>query len=249
MDNHFHLIIKSESAIDYSEEDITKRVNILSKGKIVPHLKRLDLIDKLSNISEYMKSIKETFSRWYNKRNNRTGYFWGDRFKSIILEKKAAVSHCLAYIDLNPVRANIVDIPEDYKWNSVYARVNNTKIASNLYFTGLFDEFLITFKKALLLYRKFLYAVGAVKKTLKGSIPLNKAFQNKDLEFKRPHYDHSTKKIRHFSDGCILGSKEFIGKMYSRFAGKGIYKKDRKVYKTPLPDDIVSLQRLKNIPA
>ncbi len=248
MDNHFHIIIKSESSVDYLEEDVNQRVSIITKGKEISHLKKVEVIDKLGNISEYMKSIKETFSRWYNRRKDRTGYFWGDRFKSILLEKKAALSHCLAYIDLNPVRARIVEKPEDYRWNSVYARVCQTNISHRMYFVGLFDEAAYSFKKALLFYRQFLYAVGSIKKSLKGSISVKNATEAKELGF--VHFaskDVLISNVRHFTHGCVVGSKEFVTRMYGQFAGKGIYKKDRKVYSTGISENVVSLQRVRII--
>ncbi len=248
MDNHFHLIIKSENSMNYSDDEIEKRVSVLTQGKELSHLKKLEIIDRLSDISYYMKSIKETFSRWYNKQKNRTGYFWGSRFKSILLEKKAALTHCLAYIDLNPVRARIVERLEDYRWCSVYARVNNTDISDILYFTGIFDDFNISIKKVLLLYRKFLYAVGSIKKGIKGSISKVTAKEEIDLGFKIPVKTTRLVRSRYLTHGCVIGSKEFVSKMYNQFAGKGIYKKDRKSYTTNINNEIVSLQRVRNIP-
>jgi hypothetical protein len=49
-----------------------------------------------------VREIKVGFTRYYNKRHNRRGYFWGDRFKSLIVEKGETLINCLAYIDLNP---------------------------------------------------------------------------------------------------------------------------------------------------
>jgi len=45
------------------------------------------LREKLSNLSEFVREIKVVFTRYYNKRHNRRGYFWGDWFKSVIVEK------------------------------------------------------------------------------------------------------------------------------------------------------------------
>ena len=64
--------------------------------------------EKLSNLSEFAREIKVGFARYYNKLHNRRGYFWGDRFKSVIVEKGKSLINCLAYIDLNPLRAGIV---------------------------------------------------------------------------------------------------------------------------------------------
>ena len=49
-----------------------------------------------------MRDIKVNFSRFYNRRHNRRGYFWGDRFKSVIVDRGETLVNCLAYIDLNP---------------------------------------------------------------------------------------------------------------------------------------------------
>jgi len=64
--------------------------------------------EKCSNLSELIREIKQRFSKFYNKRHNRRGTLWGERFKSVIVEDGATLINCLAYIDLNPVRAGIV---------------------------------------------------------------------------------------------------------------------------------------------
>ncbi|MGD9065364.1 MAG: hypothetical protein PVI42_14660 [Desulfobacterales bacterium] len=74
---------------------------------------------RLSSLSEFVREIKVGFARFYNKRHNRRGYFWGDRFKSVIVEKGETLINCLAYIDLNPLRAGLVNRPEEYRWNSL----------------------------------------------------------------------------------------------------------------------------------
>ena len=56
------------------------------------------LREKLTSLSEFVREIKVGFTRYYNKRHNRRGYFWGDRFKSVIVEKGETLINCLAYI-------------------------------------------------------------------------------------------------------------------------------------------------------
>jgi hypothetical protein len=87
----------------FTDEDIKKRYEsfygddrIFAAGGI-PSLR-----EKLSNLSEFIREIKVGFTRYYNKRHHRRGYFWGDRFKSVIVEKGETLIKCLAYIDLNP---------------------------------------------------------------------------------------------------------------------------------------------------
>ena len=111
-----------------SDENIQKRFERfygdsrdLTQGQI-PYLR-----EKLSSLSEFMREIKVGFARYYNRRHNRRGYFWGDRFKSVIVDKGETLVNCLAYIDLNPLRAGLVDRPEDYRWNSLgyHVQTNN----------------------------------------------------------------------------------------------------------------------------
>jgi len=250
MDNHFHILVKSESYKEFTHSTISDRLSILCPGKKLSHPETRKALDKLGNISEYMKSIKETFSRWYNKTHNRTGYFWGDRFKSVIVEQKAALAHCLAYIDLNPIRAKIVERPEKYRWSSIYARMNNTPLSKQMSFVGIFDDPSLTKKRALLLYRKFMYACGAVDKgATKGVISQKVALQEKELGFTVPAHAALCGRVRYFTDGCVIGSKTFVSKMYGLFRGRGLYKKNEDMYDAGFSPGILSIQRLKSCSA
>jgi putative transposase len=108
MDNHFHLLVKMFPEHRFTDEEIRKRFEkfygdsrIFAKGQI-PYLR-----EKLSSLSEFIREIKVGFARYYNRRHNRRGYFWGDRFKSVIVDKGETLINCLAYIDLNPLRAGM----------------------------------------------------------------------------------------------------------------------------------------------
>jgi hypothetical protein len=52
---------------------------------------------KWGNLSEYVKDIKQNFSRYYNKNHERKGYFWSDRFKSVLVEDGDTLINLLAY--------------------------------------------------------------------------------------------------------------------------------------------------------
>ncbi len=120
MSNHFHLLLRMMPEKSISDEDVKKHYERLyGKDKIlidgqIPFLKH-----KWASLSEFGKELKQTFSRYYNKGHNRRGFFWGGRFKSLIVEKGETLINCLAYIDLNPVRAGLVSKPEEYRWNSI----------------------------------------------------------------------------------------------------------------------------------
>ena len=87
MGNHFHLLVKMFPEDQITDEDLQKRFEKFygdsrSFAGQIPYLR-----EKLSNLSEFMREIKVGFARYYNRRHNRRGYFWGDRFKSVIVDK------------------------------------------------------------------------------------------------------------------------------------------------------------------
>ena len=73
---------------------------------------------RMHDLSEFMRTLLLRFSRWFNKRHERTGALWESRFKSILVEEGVASKTMAAYIDLNPVRAGMVPDPANYRWSS-----------------------------------------------------------------------------------------------------------------------------------
>ena len=65
-----------------------------------------------------MKGLLQRFTQWFNRKHSRTGRLWEDRFKSLIVEAGVAARTISAYIDLNPVRAGMVEDPAEYRWSS-----------------------------------------------------------------------------------------------------------------------------------
>ena len=71
----------------------------------------------MCDLSTFVKELKQRFSRWYNKQTGRKGTLWEERFKSVLIEDSDyALSTITAYIDLNAVRAGMVDDPKDYRF-------------------------------------------------------------------------------------------------------------------------------------
>jgi len=75
------------------------------------------------SLAEVMKGINLSYAQYYKGRYKHIGHFWQDRYKSIIIGKDAYLLACGSYVELNPVRAKVVNDPKDYKWSSynVYA--------------------------------------------------------------------------------------------------------------------------------
>jgi putative transposase len=63
----------------------------------------------MGDVSVFMRELKQRFAIWYNHKHRNQGTIWSDRFKSVIVEpSREAMSKVAAYIDLNPVRAELV---------------------------------------------------------------------------------------------------------------------------------------------
>lgn len=77
-------------------------------------------------ISTLMKTIAARQTRYANKRLERSGTLWEGRFKASIIDTDRYLLACMRYVDLNPVRAAIVDTPQSYKWSSYRTHVGLT---------------------------------------------------------------------------------------------------------------------------
>jgi putative transposase len=72
-------------------------------------------------ISSMMQSLGRQYVRYFNYTYKRTGTLWEGRFKSCVIDVENYLLICQRYIELNPVRANMVSRPEDYMWSSYSA--------------------------------------------------------------------------------------------------------------------------------
>jgi putative transposase len=88
-----------------------------------------------ANIHRVMQFINSMVAREYNKRHNRSGHLWGDRYKSTIIENDEYLQKCAVYIYMNPVRAGIVNHPKDYLPSTYHFYAFNKEI--ELYVNGL----------------------------------------------------------------------------------------------------------------
>jgi len=73
---------------------------------------------RMHDLSEFMKTLLQRFTRWHNNRAKRCGNLWEETFKSVVVEDGLASKTIAAYIDLNPVRAGMVQDPAEYRWSS-----------------------------------------------------------------------------------------------------------------------------------
>jgi hypothetical protein len=67
------------------------------------------------DLSQFMKTLKQRFTRWFNRTPSRKGTLWEERFQSVLVEDGHAARTMAASIDLNPARAGTAEDPKDYR--------------------------------------------------------------------------------------------------------------------------------------
>jgi len=177
---------------------------------------------RMHDLSEFMKSLVQRFTQWHNRRNQRKGNLWEDAFRSTVVEPGIAARMVATYIDLNPVRAGIVNDPGDYPWCSHGEAAGGSKhhkkpTPANLRARGG-------------LVRAFFAHEGAHpdpkrwKECQKIQRPwIDQAIQK--LQSRRqgqptsPCEDHSpgsalAVRIRHFSEGIAIGGRDFLDEFF-----------------------------------
>ncbi len=142
MSNHIHIVCQlcPEQIESLSDREVVSRWRSLYQGSLLVQkwLKGELLIEaeqalvneaiteyrqRLSNISWFMKCLNEPIARQANKEDGCTGHFWEARYKSQPLLTEEALLSCMAYVDLNPVRANMAQSPENSDYTSIKERI------------------------------------------------------------------------------------------------------------------------------
>ena len=142
MSNHVHAVVRMlpEGASAWSAREVVERwLSVFGKNAdrmavnghrdpIIEHLAQdaawvTERRARLADLSWFMRAFKEPIARRANAEEDCSGRFWEGRYVSVPLLDHAAVVACMAYVDLNPVRARMAPTPEASHFTSVKARV------------------------------------------------------------------------------------------------------------------------------
>ncbi len=246
MTNHFHVLVRVPGRVEIKDAELVKRFSILygkEKGRVATleallkkggkeaEIEREKLLARMGDVSLFMKELKQRFSIWYNRSHQRFGTLWAERFKSVLIEDAASCLKAVAaYIDLNPVRAGIVEDPKNYRFCGYSEAVaGNTEARSGIC-RLLYEN---VSKKALADYRKMLFLMGATtsRESQKRMSPA-KVKRVVERGGELPMAEVLRLKIRYFTDGVALGSQEFVNQVF--FDNRQLFGKNRKTGARPM---------------
>ena len=236
MSNHFHVLVRVPEQAEVPDGELLRRYRVLypkptkyqtasiqvlektlAKGGEEAEAIRGKLLARMGDVSEYMKTLKQRFSVWYNRSHERFGTLWAERFKSVLVEGKGnPLQTMAAYIDLNPVRAGLVEDPKDYRFcgyaeavAGVIGAMQGIRHIWSAYADGS-GRTKLSLAEALQLHRELIFGKRAGQAGL-SAVAREQAL--KVLEQEDALLPRATVlrcRVRYFTDGAILGSQEFV---------------------------------------
>jgi len=236
LSNHFHVLLRVPDSGPISDRELLRRYRVLypkptkyqtasinlmerelrRNGEQAGEIRR-KLLVRMGDISEFMKTLKQRFSIWFNSKHNRFGTLWAERFKSILVEWRGnALQTMAAYIDLNPVRAGIVEDPKDYRfcgYAEAVAGASPAKLGIRYIWLAYADgspRRQLSMASALRQHRALIFGKrsadpGLTERSRKQAL---RVLEQEDAVL--PKASVLRCRVRYFSEGAILGSREFV---------------------------------------
>jgi putative transposase len=249
LSNHFHLLIEvpAKPTEPLRAEELLAKLDALSSTALTAAAARQRLemfrqsndpvgerefIDRICatmwDVSGFLQRLKQRFTQWFNLHKGRKGTLWEERFKSVLVEGAGeTLATMAAYIDLNPVRAGLVEDPKDYRWCGYGAAVAghpNAQGGLRAVMAGgeRVAEAQDSLKQALTKYRVWLFGQGAEREgTTETGESLRQGFKREDVlavvaaKGQLAVEDYLRLKVRYFADGAVLGTRSFVDGVFT----------------------------------
>ena len=242
LSNHFHVLVEVPRRPEVlpTEEAVlgivaaafgrnvahSVRAEVAHFHQIGAHEEARKIIDSFTarmwDISFFMKSLKQRFTQWFNKKHERKGTLWEERYKSTLVEGSGApLAMVAAYVDLNPVRAKLVTDPKDYRWCGYAQAVAGVKmaragieVAARAQLEGSKPE-----DGCLEHYWRLLFNWGVTSRvnadgTKKGAISEAERRAVMESGGRLPVAEALRCRMRYFTDGAVIGGKEFVNAIF-----------------------------------
>jgi putative transposase len=239
MSNHFHVLVEVVPEREVEDAELVRRYGLLygssraawqPKPEVLAELLREDgregqawrarLRARMGDVSAFMKTLKQRYSLWYNRTHGRFGTFWAERFKSVLVEgSPRALMTVAAYLDLNPVRAGLVEDPKDYRWCGYAEAMGGRRLAreglSRIYGRALED-----WEETVARYRSLLFGLGEGGAQGKGRISRERVLEVLHAGGTVTRAEALRCRVRYFSEGAVLGSADFVRTWRATHAAK-----------------------------
>jgi hypothetical protein len=231
MDNHYHQLLRAPGVVSLSDAQLLTKLKLyygassrearafesaLGQGGEGPALLRQAYLRRMGDISEFQKTLKHGFSSWYNRRHKRRGTLWMERFKSVLVEDTLNTRSIIAaYIDLNPVRAEMVEDPRNYRFCGYGAAMGGDLRCRRgiLAVMGMSD-----WESACAKYRLHLMERGHIEVAGKpGKVSRALLLQALKENGQLPRSELLRLRVRYFSDGLVLGTEAFVEDLFEQF--------------------------------
>ncbi len=261
MDNHFHILVKVPRSHEVDEVELVEKMRLLygdvKTDRILNEWEAWDrrglsfkaidaqaaLRRRMFDLSQFCKTLKETYSMSYNFRHAHVGTIWGSRFKSVLLSPDYTTLMTVgSYIDLNPVRAEIVEEPGEYRWSGYGTAVRGNTLSRNGICSMVAAAYIrreVPFETALQAYESAIEGFieppqkeesteGEITQKQQKAMPVQQEFvlEKVDAEIakgaKLSLFEMLRCKVRYFSHGVAIGPAAFV----REFAGLGTSSKD-----------------------
>ena len=159
---------------------------------------------------------------WHNRRQGRKGTLWEKRFKSVLVESGQALVTMATYIDLNPVRAGLVEDPKEYRWCGYAAAVAGKKHARSGLRTAMttWAHGEIGEGASMEKYRELLFGTGEQRNPGANGQRVKRGISKKRVEEvmakkgKLTRWEMLRCRVRYFCDGAVLGTKDFVNGIF-----------------------------------
>ncbi len=241
MSNHFHFLIRvpDKERVEVSDEELMRRYRVLypkqtehapadpkvlerklKEGGREAEAIRNRYLARMHDVSEFMKSLKQRYTIWYNRTRGRVGTLWAERYKSVIVEgRDAALKVTAAYIDLNPVRAGLVEDPKDYRWSGYGEAVGGSARSRHGIIEAVqgLESKRPGWLRAAGEYRRLLFCEvvdEAVEGSGSGQTPSKAWIREIERGGNLPVSEVLRCRVRYFTDGAVLGSKEYVESVF-----------------------------------
>ena len=195
-----------------------------AQGAVAAEALRERFLCRMWDVSWFMRLIKQRFTQWFNKARHRTGTLWEDRFKSVLIEGAGnALGTMAIYIDLNPVRAGVVKDPGEYRWcgyTQAMAGVRAARDGLAIVAAVVCGGHPPAARRVMAEYRLQLFGRGESRGLSEDGKPMRLGVSQKRIEQvlekkgRLEKWEAVRCRVRYFSDGMILGSREFVERFF-----------------------------------